>query len=182
MGCGRLPAPWLYILPYLCNHVWFVSLSWLGNYNIYNYISALASACSPYFFHCPLYVSSWFTIMPAPRRSSFFFQRPLYKNLVISENRDFRVLFSSSMLKRSVGYENLHSNSPLRDKQTLKISWKSTGYFSHNKLFVNWPIKVIIVNISNTIKDIIKIQTSYKTWGHGACIKLSKIIFCWFLN
>ena len=26
---------------------------------------------------------------------------------------------------------------------------------------VNWPIKVIIVNISKTIKDIIKISTAY---------------------
>ena len=26
-----------------------------------------------------------------------------------------------------------------------------------------WPIKVIIVNISKTIKDIIEIQTAYKT-------------------
>ena len=29
--------------------------------------------------------------------------------------------------------------------------------------FVNWPIKVIIVDISKTMKDIIKIQTAYKT-------------------
>ena len=38
--------------------------------------------------------------------------------------------FSSSilnMLKSSVGYEHLQGNSPLHDKQTLKISWKSTG-------------------------------------------------------
>ena len=27
--------------------------------------------------------------------------------------------------------------------------------------FVNWPIKVIIVNISKSIKDIIKIKTAY---------------------
>ena len=46
------------------------------------------------------------------------------------------------MLKRFVGYENMHSNSPLRDKQTLEIIWKSTGYFFHNKLLkkANFPI------------------------------------------
>ena len=32
-------------------------------------------------------------IMPAPRRSPFFFQCQLYKNIVICENSDFRVLF-----------------------------------------------------------------------------------------
>ena len=38
------------------------------------------------------------------------------------------------MLKSSVGYENLHGTSPSHDKQPLKISRKSTGQFSQNKL------------------------------------------------
>ena len=42
---------------------------------------------------------------------------------------------------------------------------------------INWPIKEIIVNISKTIKDIIKIQTAYKTCAQGACIRLYEIFF-----
>ena len=34
-----------------------------------------------------------------------------------------------------------------------------------------------MVNISKTIKDIIKIQTAYKTWSQGSCIRLCKIFF-----
>ena len=34
-------------------------------------------------------------------------------------------------------------------------------YFLLVSLLVNWPIKVIIVNISKSIKDIIKIKTVY---------------------
>ena len=38
------------------------------------------------------------------------------------------------MLKSSVGYENLHRNSPLHDKQTLKVSSKSTTPIFHYEL------------------------------------------------
>ena len=41
----------------------------------------------------------------------------------------------------------------------------------------NWPYKLIIVNISKTIKDIIKILTAHKTNAQGARIKLYKKIF-----
>ena len=79
----------------------------------------------PIFPQCLLYVSSWFNIMPAPRRSSFFFK--WFAKIAIFE-------FYFKHVKSSVGYENLHSNSPSHNKQTLKISWKSTGWFFQNKL------------------------------------------------
>ena len=44
-------------------------------------------------------------------------------------------------------------------------------------LFGNWPIKLIIVDISEAIKDIIKILTAYETSAQGARISLCKIIF-----
>ena len=57
---------------------------------------------------------------------------------IIQKNSDLQKLrFSScdfNMLKSSVGYKNLHSNSPWHDQQNLKISWKSASLFFHNKL------------------------------------------------
>ena len=45
-----------------------------------------------------------------------------------------------------------------------------------------YPIKVIIINISKTIKDKIKISTAHWTWAQGACTTLYLRFFWRFLN
>ena len=55
--------------------------------------------------------------MQAPSRNPFFKFFPLYKNIAKF------TIFEIYLLKNSVGYENLHSNSPLQlhDKKNLKM-------------------------------------------------------------
>ena len=72
------------------------------------------------------------------------------------------------MFKSFVGYENLRSNSPLRYKQTLKISFKSTGYFSHNKLLKKaiFPIRETRISEKQEFKFMLLLHEIPKLQGN----------------